>query len=460
MRANRVSAILMVAALSAAAWAQSWSEAYEQGLSAAKGKQWAVAREAFLNAAAMRPEDQSEPTRLPAPVTERREWRNGSPYSPNFLAAYSAYRSALEEKNDEVKTGILRTAAMELSTLVDKNQRSAETFYFLNQIYIALNDAQMQREVETRWKAQPATWRVDASVLDPNEVAALAAITGQAVANNNQGNQSGMVNPTQVIGAGNQTGNQAGNQATTPLVPTGPSDRVPVVATKFALIIGNSESSLDNYKQSFAQNDANLLRDALLQHAGYADENTVILLNVSAEEIKNQAAALAERMPQDATLFLFFAGAGFNIDGKDYLAGVDVNGTSDTSRMVAKIELFRPFFMKGARVFSFFQVRRAMANGRYFGEEVPIFGFLSQMQSTMSGGDVIGLMNSGSVNGVYTRALVAVLQRYRTNRVPIAEFGWQVFYEMRRVGGGTTGGGSGQTATLPALRNMGEDSRF
>ncbi|MFN3962964.1 MAG: caspase family protein [Fimbriimonadaceae bacterium] len=460
MRANRVSAILMVAALSAAAWAQSWSEAYEQGLSAAKSKQWAVAREAFLNAAAMRPEDQSEPTRLPAPVTERREWRNGSPYSPNFLAAYSAYRSALEEKNDEVKTGILRTAAMELSTLIDKNQRSAETFYFLNQIYIVLNDAQMQREVETRWKAQPATWRVDTSVLDPNETAALAAITGQAVANNNQGNQSGMVNPTQVIGVGNQSGNQAGNQATTPPVPTGPSDRVPVVATKFALIIGNSESSLDNYKQSFAQNDANLLRDALLQHAGYADENTVILLNVSAEEIKNQAAALAERMPQDATLFLFFAGAGFNIDGKDYLAGVDVNGTSDTSRMVAKVELFRPFFMKGARVFSFFQVRRAMANGRYFGEEVPIFGFLSQMQSTMSGGDVIGLMNGGSVNGVFTRALVAVLQRYRTNRVPIAEFGWQVFYEMRRVGGGTTGGGAGQTATLPALRNMGEDSRF
>ncbi|GAB4117810.1 MAG: hypothetical protein Fur0036_01490 [Fimbriimonadaceae bacterium] len=450
----------MVAALSAAAWAQSWSEAYEQGLSAAKSKQWAVAREAFLNAAAMRPEDQSEPTRLPAPVTERREWRNGSPYSPNFLAAYSAYRSALEEKNDEVKTGILRTAAMELSTLIDKNQRSAETFYFLNQIYIVLNDAQMQREVETRWKAQPATWRVDTSVLDPNETAALAAITGQAVANNNQGNQSGMVNPTQVIGVGNQSGNQAGNQATTPPVPTGPSDRVPVVATKFALIIGNSESSLDNYKQSFAQNDANLLRDALLQHAGYADENTVILLNVSAEEIKNQAAALAERMPQDATLFLFFAGAGFNIDGKDYLAGVDVNGTSDTSRMVAKVELFRPFFMKGARVFSFFQVRRAMANGRYFGEEVPIFGFLSQMQSTMSGGDVIGLMNGGSVNGVFTRALVAVLQRYRTNRVPIAEFGWQVFYEMRRVGGGTTGGGAGQTATLPALRNMGEDSRF
>lgn len=460
MRANRVSAILMVAALSAAAWAQSWSEAYEQGLSAAKSKQWAVAREAFLNAAAMRPEDQSEPTRLPAPVTERREWRNGSPYSPNFLAAYSAYRSALEEKNDEVKTGILRTAAMELSTLIDKNQRSAETFYFLNQIYIVLNDAQMQREVETRWKAQPATWRVDTSVLDPNETAALAAITGQAVANNNQGNQSGMVNPTQVIGVGNQSGNQAGNQATTPPVPTGPSDRVPVVATKFAFIIGNSESSLDNYKQSFAQNDANLLRDALLQHAGYADENTVILLNVSAEEIKNQAAALAERMPQDATLFLFFAGAGFNIDGKDYLAGVDVNGTSDTSRMVAKVELFRPFFMKGARVFSFFQVRRAMANGRYFGEEVPIFGFLSQMQSTMSGGDVIGLMNGGSVNGVFTRALVAVLQRYRTNRVPIAEFGWQVFYEMRRVGGGTTGGGAGQTATLPALRNMGEDSRF
>ncbi len=459
MRANRVSAILMVAALSAAAWAQSWSEAYEQGLGAAKGKQWAVAREAFLNAAAMRPEDQSEPTRLPAPVTERREWRNGSPYSPNFLAAYSAYRSALEEKNDEVKTGILRTAAMELSTLVDKEQRAAETFYFLNQIYIQLNDAQMQREVETRWKAQPATWRVDTSILDPNEVAALATLTGQAVAaTNNQGQQAGMVNPTQVIGAGNQAGNQT--SGTTPPVPTGPGDRVPVVATKFALIIGNSESSLDNYKQSFAQNDANLLRDALLQHAGYADENTVILLNASADEIKNQAAALAERMPQDATLFLFFAGAGFNVDGKDYLAGVDVNGTSDTSRMVAKVELFRPFFMKGARVFSFFQVRRAMANGRYFGEEVPIFGFLAQMQSTMSGGDVIGLMNSGSVNGVYTRALVAVLQRYRTNRVPIAEFGWQVFYEMRRVGGGTTGGGAGQTATLPALRNMGEDSRF
>ena len=74
---------------------------------------------------------------------------------------------------------------------------------------------------------------------------------------------------------------------------------------------------------------------------------------------------------------------------------------------------------------------------------------------TLRVGDVFGrgylLQNSGTIN---------VANDLKSNRIPILEFGWQVFYKMKRGGSGTTGGGSRQTPTLPVLTNMASDARF
>ena len=55
----------------------------------------------FQQAAAYRPEDVAVATTLPGPVTEPRRWRNGSPYSPNFLAAYAATPVEIQKERHE-----------------------------------------------------------------------------------------------------------------------------------------------------------------------------------------------------------------------------------------------------------------------------------------------------------------------------------------------------------------------
>lgn len=124
MKGLKLIGALTLLLLTATSWAQSWAEEYDAALNAAARGEWSAAREKFLAAAALRPEDQSEATRLPGPVTERRNWRNGAPYSPNFGAAYAAYKAALSEGDDATREGLLKTAALELSTLVSKGQRS------------------------------------------------------------------------------------------------------------------------------------------------------------------------------------------------------------------------------------------------------------------------------------------------------------------------------------------------
>jgi hypothetical protein len=128
--------------------------------------------------------------------------------------------------------------------------------------------------------------------------------------------------------------------------------------------------------------------------------------------------------------------------------------------MVAKMELYRLFMAKGARIFAFFQVNRTVANGRYFGMEVPLVGSMAQCQATIPGDTVQSFVRNGKTRGVYTDALAATLGEFRSNRVPIQEFGWQVFYRIRRGDSGSMGGGSRQTPTLPVLTNLASDARF
>src|SRR4051812_26162087 len=126
----KVCLVLMVACVAVWAHGQAWTGVYEKGLQAAKSKNWAEARTQFQKAVAFRPEDVATPTTLPGPVTEQRQWRNGAPYSPNFLAAYAGMKQAETLSGDDAGT-LFKTVADEFEALLAKNENSRETFYFL-----------------------------------------------------------------------------------------------------------------------------------------------------------------------------------------------------------------------------------------------------------------------------------------------------------------------------------------
>lgn len=236
--------------------------------------------------------------------------------------------------------------------------------------------------------------------------------------------------------------------------------KVATLESKFALLIGNGESKIAGASPSFAATDALLLRESLVQHAGYAEANIDVLQNATADQMLAAAEALAQRVQEGNSVFIFFSGYGTNLEGLDFLAGVDTQLSTDRTTMIGKSDVFRLFMARGARIFAFFQVNRPIANGRYFGMEVPLVGAISQMQSTIPGRDVNSMISGGKQVGLFTLALNNVLAEYRSNQVPILEFSWSVFDKMRHGGVGTGGGGSSQVPTLPVITNMASDSRF
>jgi hypothetical protein len=82
------------------------------------------------------------------------------------------------------------------------------------------------------------------------------------------------------------------------------------------------------------------------------------------------------------------------------------------------------------------------------------------MQATMPDTSIQKTYRNGRAVGVFTLAFVDALQELRSNQLPITEFGWQVFYKMKRGNSGTTGGGAVQTPTLPVLTFLAADARF
>jgi hypothetical protein len=242
--------------------------------------------------------------------------------------------------------------------------------------------------------------------------------------------------------------------------PSTPGTLVPVIATKYALIISNGDNKLPGMQLPHAVDDANVLKDTLSVSAGYDPANIEVVTNVSATKILAAAKSLATRMPAEGTLFLFYTGAGANIDGRDWLAGINTEIGTDTSSMVKKSEILQQFIAKGVSVFAFYQVPRPLVGGASFGEEEPKSGRLSQMQSTMPGDSVYSLYKSGKTIGVFAEAVSEVLIELHSNSVPIGDFGWAVFYKIRRGSLGESGGGSKQTPTLPVLQYLSSSSRF
>lgn len=446
---HKLSWMIGFAAFAALAMAQSWMSAYEDGLAKARRGEWAAARASFKQAIAYRAEDYPKATNLPGPATERRVWRSGAPYSPNFMAAYAGLRLAQTQSESSERTDLLNSVASELETLIAKKQYSPEAFYFLNLTYSMLNDSGRRIKLEEQFGqvSNQLSWKVDAEVVAPEEVAAIAQMTGRDVSEPVVTNPAG--DPPRTVG----------NTSNPPMISSSGA-RVAVIPTKFALIIGNGESRLESLAVPFAGDDAQYVRESLMTNAGYGESNIDLVLNATKDQMLNSAKALADRLPDGATVLIFYSGPGANLDGKDYLAGVDTSSATDSSSMLAKGELYKLFMAKGARIFAFYQVHRPVNAGRYFGMEVPIVGSIAQMQATIPGDMVQSFVKAGKTRGLFVDAMAGAMAEFKSNRIPIQEFGWQVFNYIRKGDTGTQAGSSRQTPTLPYLTNMAKDARF
>jgi hypothetical protein len=235
---------------------------------------------------------------------------------------------------------------------------------------------------------------------------------------------------------------------------------VPGIPTKYALIIGNSESKMDGGAMPFAGDDAQMVRQALVENAGYLDQNIEVVINATSEQIASTVNALSSRVGDKGTVLIYFSGVGASMDGKDYLAGVDSDVTNDSSTMIAKDDIYKAFMLKGARVFAFYQCNRPIVDGHFFGSEYPLVGSISQMQATLPGQSVFGINTGGSLVGLFTNGFVSTLKTIRSNQTPIMDFGWQLFYTLRRGDTGEQGGSSNQSPSLPVVTNMAADARF
>jgi hypothetical protein len=128
--------------------------------------------------------------------------------------------------------------------------------------------------------------------------------------------------------------------------------------------------------------------------------------------------------------------------------------------MLGKSEIYAPFIAKGSSIFVFFELDRPFsAQERYFGMEIPAVGRIAQMQSNSPGERAYATVADGKTYGVYAYAMAQVLKGMRNNRVPINDFAWATFYEVRK-GTNEGGGGGSQTPTLPVAISMSTTARF
>ncbi len=436
MKSSRTILVLLAVVAASFSMAQAWSDAYSDGLRSVRDGNWMEARANFQKAISLRGEDQATPTRLPGPATEQRVWKNGSAYSPNFGAAYTGYKAAIANTNDSERTTLMRAVADEFEATLIKGQGSRETYFFLAQAYANLRDVAKQRDLEARFAQAGNTlkWKVDGDIIAPEDRATLESFGGTA------SNNSTITNAGSPIGAAPGT--------------------IAPIAEKFALLIGNTETRLEALKVPYAATDVMFLREKLVTFAGYQEGNMDVVTNGTAAQIRTTAQALADRVPVGSTIFLYFSGVGANLDGKDFLAGIDTSSGTDSASMLGKSDLYKMFMAKGCKIFAFFQVNRPIAAGRYFGMETPMVGAIAQTQATLPNEKVNSIVRNGAPVGLFTDALGGVLGEFRSNQVPIMEFGWRTFNWMRGGRNGDSGAGSIQTMTLPVIVNMKEDERF
>lgn len=461
LRSSNLRLILLIGTvlLVGSAWGQAWVDSYDKALKAASENDWAGARSAFMEAVVSRPDDQANATFLPGPVTEPRRWRSGLPYSPNFGAAYSAYRLAAAATDSGDQTKLYETVVAETQALVAKGQSSPETVHILKKSLEALKQADQLAAVSA--SLTTLAWKVDTSFVAPGDIMGPVKGTG--------GGSSGSGKSSQGNSGSGSNGTNSSDPNSPVIIPIGaaelptfrdkiPTGNVASLPNKYALVIGNSETKITDYAVPFASNDSMTLVDSLTTKAGYMADNVTLVQNGTTSQIMDAAKALAERLPADATVTLYFSGVAVSMDGKDYLAGTNTGFASDLANMISKTDLYNVFLSKGAKVFAFYQTDRSMVDGNYFGKERLPIGMISEVHATIAGQKVFSMVRGDGSVGIYTNAFVEVLNEFMTNQVPLDEFCWQVFNHIRRGKAKLGGGGSYQIPTLPVYTNMGSES--
>ncbi|MEO7453518.1 MAG: hypothetical protein ABIV13_02000 [Fimbriimonadales bacterium] len=441
MRTIRILIALSCFAIAASASAQGWVRPYEDGLRLAKAGAWPEAKAKFEEAIRNRADDTNKASQVGGSIADRRPWREGAPYSPNFGAAYATFKMAADAPDMGIRKDRLTEAITRFKGLLAKGQVSQEALLFLAAAYAANEQNREAQATQDQLNAMEAGtgFKIDQEMLDQMDIAALRGTTIPAGSMGDP--RTGAIQPNELprIGVGSATG------------------VVPPLEHKFALLIGNSAAD----GPDFAVNDVDLLAEALAKHAGYPEANIVSLKNASVAEMKAAAASLAERMPDSGTVMVFYSGNGMNdlASGKDYVSGAD-SLAGAVGSMMPKADLYEAFVPKGSSIFAFFQVDRPLdPQERYFGMEIPVVGRIMQLQSNSPGERAYGTVVDGKQYGAYAYAMAQVLKSMRNNRIPISDFAWATFYEVRR-GTNEGGGGGSQTPTLPVTQTMSTTARF
>jgi hypothetical protein len=440
--------------------ASSWQDSYEAGLKAGHLGRWSEARTDFQQADHERRGDDEHSTLFPGSPEEPIRWRNGSPYSPKFLSAYCEYRLAIDSRDPAEQATEFQTSKSEFDNLLQLGEKSRDTLFYLELIDTRLKDTDAIHKLheELTKRKRRRNWRVDEDLLAPEELSAMQLL--ELASNKTTGSVAPVapgMSPT--IQAGTITTGTVG-QTLNPIIPGEPLGAVPHMGDKYAIVIGEDGSQLGQNAMPFASYDAQVLKDGLVNYGGYDAANVTLIQNATAPQIMEQAKALSLRVPQDAVVLLFFAGPGVSVQGKDYFSAADTTSRFDTETMVAKSSLYDLFFNRGARLFSFYEVNRPIENGVFFGSETPKVGSVSQMEATTPDSEVTTTVANGHMVGLFAQSFIEVLAELKSNRLPIYEFGWQIYNKMRRGNTGNEGGGGHQIPTLPVLNNLASDARF
>jgi uncharacterized caspase-like protein len=97
------------------------------------------------------------------------------------------------------------------------------------------------------------------------------------------------------------------------------------VADKFALVIGNRDYSRAEQSLPNAARDAELMAESLRKLGFQVSERR----NLKRADFVSAVGDFAERLPEGATAFVFYAGHGMQIGGNNFLTPVDLVPTSE-----------------------------------------------------------------------------------------------------------------------------------
>ena len=421
---NRIVALFLLSTIGTTGLTQKWVKPYDQAIGFARRDMWAEAREKFLECAKIRADDTDRPSTLGSGVTDRRPWRDGAPYSPNFGMAYSSFKLAAEAADAPTRKARLKDAIGGFEALVAKGQTSAETLIFLAACQAAADDLKASQTTQEKLAAldRAKAFKIDATILEIDDARTMIA-SGTDVT-------SGGVGSIPIPAAGN------------------PFGFVPVLDFKYGLVIGNSKGT----RHTFAHADADYVKDSLVKNAGYGEANVKVLKDATVAAIIATANTIADVLPENGVVFIFFSGAGERgADGKDYFIGAD-------GERITKEAFYAPFVKKGATVFAFLQIDRPKnADGSVFGSERLLVGKVAQCHGSAPGELCGSGTFEGANHGLYAGAIAETLNKMRSNRIAILDFAWAVFDKTRKGADGNMGG---QTPTLPVFTNIGGSAKF